>query len=101
MVTQIAAAATEQSYSTQSVTTSVNEIASIIERTATSSQQSVEACQQLALLANELTGLVGAFKVGQGGDDENTGALRKASPSEVSSLDRSRGFGRPAAAMHS
>jgi methyl-accepting chemotaxis protein len=65
MVTQIAAAATEQSYSTQSVTESVNDIASIIEHTATSSQQSVDACQQLALLANELTGLVGAFKVGQ------------------------------------
>ena len=65
MVTQIAAAATEQSYSTQSVSANVNEIASIIEQTAASSQQSVEACQQLALLANELTGLVGSFKVGQ------------------------------------
>ncbi|MGA2278518.1 MAG: methyl-accepting chemotaxis protein [Terracidiphilus sp.] len=63
MVTQIAAAATEQSYSTQSVSANVNEIAAIIERTAASSQQSVEACQQLASLANELTGLVGAFKV--------------------------------------
>jgi methyl-accepting chemotaxis protein len=65
MVTQIAAAATQQSYSTQSVTENVNEIASIIQRTATSSQESVEACQQLALLANELANLVGAFKVGQ------------------------------------
>jgi methyl-accepting chemotaxis protein len=64
MVTQIAAAATEQSYSTQSVSTNVNEIAAIIEQTAASSQHSVEACQQLASLANELTGLVGAFKVG-------------------------------------
>jgi methyl-accepting chemotaxis protein len=64
MVTQIAAAATEQSYSTQSVSTNVNEIASIIEHTATSSQQAVNACQQLSKLANELTGLVGAFKVG-------------------------------------
>jgi methyl-accepting chemotaxis protein len=64
MVTQIATAATEQSYSTQSVSTNVNEIASIIEQTATSSQQSVEACQQLSRLANELTNLVGAFKVG-------------------------------------
>ena len=68
MVTQIAAAATEQSYSTESVTTSVNEIASIIEKTAASSHQSVEACEQLALLANELTGLVGSFKVGRDGD---------------------------------
>jgi methyl-accepting chemotaxis protein len=65
MVTQIAAAATEQSYSTQSVTENVNEIASIIEQTATSSQHSVEACQELAKLADELTGLVGSFKVGQ------------------------------------
>jgi methyl-accepting chemotaxis protein len=65
MVTQIAAAATQQSYSTQSVTENVNEIASIIQRTATSSQESVEACQRLALLANELGSLAGAFKVGQ------------------------------------
>jgi methyl-accepting chemotaxis protein len=65
MVTQIAAAATEQSYSTESVSANVSQIASIIEQTAASSQQSVEACQQLSLLANELTGLVGSFKVGQ------------------------------------
>jgi len=64
MVTQIAAAATQQSYSTQSVSTNVNEIATIIQQTAASSQHSVEACQQLASLANELSGLVGAFKVG-------------------------------------
>ena len=42
----------------------VNEIASIIEQTAVRSQHSVEACRQLASLASELTGLVGAFKVG-------------------------------------
>jgi methyl-accepting chemotaxis protein len=64
MVTQIAAAATQQSYSTQSVSANVNEIASIIQQTSASSQQSVEACLQLSKLANELTGLVGSFKVG-------------------------------------
>ena len=85
MVTQIAAAATEQSYSTQSVTESVNDIASIIEHTATSSQQSVTACQQLALLANELTGLVGAFKVGQGELDN------RASSSSASMVGSPRG----------
>ncbi|MFZ1086957.1 MAG: methyl-accepting chemotaxis protein [Terracidiphilus sp.] len=63
LVTQIAAAATEQSYSTQSVSTNVNQIASIIQQTATSSSQAVAACKQLSQLANELTGLVGAFKV--------------------------------------
>jgi methyl-accepting chemotaxis protein len=69
MVTQIAAAATQQSHSTQSVSANVNEIASIIGHTAASSQQSVEACHQLALLANELTNLVGSFKVGQDRND--------------------------------
>jgi methyl-accepting chemotaxis protein len=64
MVTQIAAAATQQSYSTQSVSASVTEIASIIQQTAAGSRQSVEACEQLSNLANELTGLVGSFKVG-------------------------------------
>jgi methyl-accepting chemotaxis protein len=79
MVTQIAAAATEQSYSTQSVTENVNEIATIIQKTATSSQESVEACQQLALLANELGTLVGAFKVGHGAGRQ--------SPSLVAAID--------------
>jgi methyl-accepting chemotaxis protein len=65
MVTQIAAAGTEQSYSTQSVSAGVGEIASIIEHTAVSSEHSVESCQQFASLANELTSLAGAFKVGQ------------------------------------
>jgi methyl-accepting chemotaxis protein len=65
MVTQIAAAATEQSYSTQSVSGNVNEIAAIIEQTNLSSQQSVNACQELSKLAHELTKLVGSFKVSQ------------------------------------
>ncbi|MGA2535696.1 MAG: methyl-accepting chemotaxis protein [Terracidiphilus sp.] len=65
MVTKIAAAATEQSYTTQSVSGNVNEIAAIIKQTAASSQHSVEACQQLSRLASELSGLVGNFIVGQ------------------------------------
>jgi methyl-accepting chemotaxis protein len=73
MVTQIAAAATEQSYSTESVTANVKEIAGMIEHIAAGSQQSVEACQQLALLANELANLVGAFKVGHGDDGGGAG----------------------------
>lgn len=77
MVTQIAAAATEQSYSTQSVTTNVNEIVSIIEQTASSSQQSVEACHQLSSLASELTNLVGAFKVAPTLNGAKAGTLRK------------------------
>jgi methyl-accepting chemotaxis protein len=64
MVTQIAAAATEQSYSTQSVVNTMGEITASVERTASSSQQSVDASEELSHLANELSALVGAFKVG-------------------------------------
>jgi methyl-accepting chemotaxis protein len=93
MVTQIAAAATEQSYSTQSVTASVKDIASIIEHTAASSQQSVEACQQLASLANELAGLVGAFKVGSGDSDEGPGHTQSNRQLRNSAASSSHGFG--------
>lgn len=63
MVTQIAAAATEQSYSTQQVSTSVNEIAAIIQETAGNATQAVEGCQRLSTLATDLTGLMSSFKV--------------------------------------
>jgi methyl-accepting chemotaxis protein len=63
MVTQIAAAATEQSYSTQSVSESVNQIANIIQQTADGSRAAKESCHDLAALAAELSSLVGAFKV--------------------------------------
>jgi methyl-accepting chemotaxis protein len=69
MVTQIAAAATEQSYSTQTVVNTMGEITAIVERTASSSQQSVDASEELSHLANELSGLVGAFKVGDESSD--------------------------------
>lgn len=98
MVTQIASAATEQSYSTQSVTVNVREIASIIERTSASSQQSVDACQQLAVLANELGRLVGSFKVGQGKSGE---PARRTPGTTVSSTLPSRGFNRAASVLSS
>ena len=65
MVTQIAAAATEQSYSTQSVVNTMSEITASVERTASSSQQSVDASEELSHLASELAGLVGAFRVSE------------------------------------
>ncbi len=82
MVTQIAAAATEQSYSTQTVVNTMGEITAIVERTASSSQQSVDASEELSHLANELSGLVGAFKVGDETGDR--------APTQ-------RAFGKPAA----
>ena len=100
MVTQIAAAATEQSYSTESVTTSVNEIASIIEKTAASSQQSVEACEQLALLANELAGLVGAFKVGHGSGGYDGSDYSGAGHTAGYSNGARRGFSSPVSTVH-
>jgi methyl-accepting chemotaxis protein len=64
MVSQIAAAATQQSCSTQSVSDNVKEIAAIIQLTASNSERSVEACQQLSRLARELSQLVDGFRVG-------------------------------------
>ena len=72
MVTQIAAAATEQSFSTESVSDSLGEIAAITKQAAASSQHSVEASQRLSRLSSELTGLVESFKVGE---DSRSGLL--------------------------
>jgi len=86
MVTQIASAATEQSYSTRSVVSTMGEITSIIERTALSSQESVKASEQLSILANELSGLVGMFKVGAGESGGQT--VRTAVPSRAQSAGK-------------
>jgi methyl-accepting chemotaxis protein len=99
IVTQIASAATEQSYSTQSVVTSVNEIASIIERTAASSQQSVSACEELSRLANELTNLVGAFKVGHD-EDRGSSNSRKPARADQAVSSAAHGFMQPIASAH-
>jgi methyl-accepting chemotaxis protein len=63
MVTQIAGASTQQSYATQSVNASVNQISSIIESTSKSSARAVDACDRLSHLAADLNGLVRSFKV--------------------------------------
>jgi len=100
MVTQIASAATEQSYSTQSVVTNVNEIAAIIAQTAAGSEQSVQACEQLSRLANELASLVGSFKVGQKPGDRNAAEPPGAVRAKASSTMPPQGFGRPVSAVH-
>jgi methyl-accepting chemotaxis protein len=63
MVTEIAAAASQQSQATQSVNGNVQEITRIIELTAVSSTRAVEACGRLSSLAANLNQIVGAFKV--------------------------------------
>ena len=63
MVTEIAAAASQQSQATQSVSGNVQEITRIIELTTISSSRAVEACSRLSSLAANLNQLVGAFKV--------------------------------------
>jgi methyl-accepting chemotaxis protein len=65
LVTQIAAASTEQSYAAQSVDSNVSEIARVIEQTAESARRSVEACQRLSNLASGLTQTIGGFKVSE------------------------------------
>lgn len=98
MVTQIASAATEQSYSTQSVNNNVNEIAKIIERTADSSRRSVEACESLSKLASGLTQLMSEFKVSEGNEQGDSGSGHLAAPVEAHSAQRARPIGSPALA---
>jgi methyl-accepting chemotaxis protein len=101
IVTQIAAAATQQTYSTQSVSANVSEIAAIIQHTAASSQQSVEACQQLSHLANELTNLVGSFNVGQSGNDGDASSSQKNTTGLAPLPAASHNFGHPFGAVSS
>jgi len=63
MVTQIASASTEQSAATQSVNANLIEIADIGVRTTGSSARAVDACDRLSAMADDLSELVGAFKV--------------------------------------
>jgi methyl-accepting chemotaxis protein len=63
MVTEIAAASSQQSQATQSVNGNVQEITRIIELTTVSSTRAVEACSRLSTLAADLNKLVGVFKV--------------------------------------
>jgi methyl-accepting chemotaxis protein len=64
MVSQIAAAATQQSCSTEDVFTHIKGIADTIRETAAKSDRSVAASQQLSHLAGELNTIVRSFKVG-------------------------------------
>jgi methyl-accepting chemotaxis protein len=90
MVTQIAAASTEQSHSTQSVNDSVNEIAGIIRQTAASSQRSVEACQELTRLADDLNQMVGRFKVSEGRGSPGAGIQTGLNPDAEFAARRGR-----------
>jgi methyl-accepting chemotaxis protein len=63
MVTQIASASAQQSYSTQSVNATLNKIAGIMESTTSGAENAVEGCDRLSHLAADLNELVGSFKV--------------------------------------
>ncbi len=63
MVTKIATASSEQSAATQSVNDNLAEIARIGLNTTGSSAKAVQACDHLSELADDLSALVGAFKV--------------------------------------
>ncbi|HEY9127220.1 MAG TPA: hypothetical protein VIM62_08835, partial [Acidobacteriaceae bacterium] len=65
MVNQIAAAAAEQTATTEEVNSNVSEIARISTETASESRQSAEACEDLGRLASNLSELVGRFQTGE------------------------------------
>ena len=66
MVSQIAAAATEQSAATEEVNSNVEQIAKVTQETAEGARQSATACHELSRLALELSNLVGTFKLQEG-----------------------------------
>lgn len=71
MVTQIAAASSEQSAATQSVNENLNEIARLGLQTTGSSARAVHACDHVTTLASDLNALVKAFKVSTQPPPEN------------------------------
>jgi len=66
MVNQIAAAAAEQTATTDEVNSNVSEIARISTETASESRESAQACEELRTLADNLSHLVGRFQTGEG-----------------------------------
>jgi methyl-accepting chemotaxis protein len=74
MISQIATAATQQAGTAGQITANVEQIAKITQESATGTQQSAHACEELSNLALDLQGLVSKFKVG----DECMGRRRPA-----------------------
>jgi len=63
MITQIAAAATEQSAATQQINNSVDQIAKVTRESAEGSGDTAKACQDLSKMALELKTLLAGFKL--------------------------------------
>lgn len=78
MISQIAAAANEQSAATEEVNRSMTEISRSVDLTATGTQESARACAELSRLAARLQELVGQFRVepGGGGGRSEEGPVR-------------------------
>jgi methyl-accepting chemotaxis protein len=62
IISQIAAAATEQAAATREVNSSMGSISTMVRDSSGSAQESAEACQQLSQLVGNLEQLVGRFK---------------------------------------
>ena len=65
MITQIAAAATEQSAATQQINNSVDQIAKVTRESAEGSGDTAKACQDVSKMALELKALLTGFKLGE------------------------------------
>lgn len=70
MITHIATAATQQSGATTDVNQSMDQIAKLVKESASASQQSAKACQDLSELALALQNMVGSFKLLAARDDK-------------------------------
>jgi methyl-accepting chemotaxis protein len=67
MITQIAAAATQQSTASEEVNSNMDQIAKLAKEASDGSQQSAKACQDLSNLALHLQEMVSKFELGTGG----------------------------------
>lgn len=85
MVTQIAAAATQQASSTQQVNVNMEAISSMVRDSSVSAQESADSCQSLSELARDLQDLVGRFKVGDHSGEHASGNSRAGSRRPVGS----------------
>ncbi|HEU5401722.1 MAG TPA: methyl-accepting chemotaxis protein [Terriglobales bacterium] len=80
MITQIAAASSQQASTTDEINSNINEIARISNESAGGAQESAKACEHLSVLASDLQLLVRKFKVENAAVREQSSVLKRHAP---------------------
>ena len=90
MVTQIAAAASQQNSATDEINLSISQIATLTQQSSGAAEQTASACTNLSTLALDLQNLVGQFKLT---DSADTGSRENLPPREPRSRSRATAAG--------